>query len=128
MRISSPSPSPVTFPSYPVGRLLHCSQQRCPLGVVTTLQASLYAAARMVASLPGSFRPDAKASAAEDVYARAFPRDDRSSPESGMTTPHHWMDTVTGLAPAGALPLQAARITSTDFIEVASLESQQLRV
>ncbi len=128
MHISSPSPPPETFPSYPVGRLLHTSRQRCPSGVVTTLQASLYAAARMVASLPGSFRPDASASAAEDVYARAFPRGNRSSPESGMTTPHHWMDTVTGLTPAGTLPLQAARITSTDFIEAASLESQQLRV
>ncbi len=128
MRISSPSPPPMTFPSYPVGRLLQCSQQRCPLGAVTTLQASLDAAARMVASLPGSFRPDAEAPAAEDVYARAFPRGDHSSPESGITTPHHWMDTVTGLTPVGALPLQAARITSTDFIKEAILESQQLRV
>jgi len=31
-------------------------------------------------------------------------------PESGMTTPPFWGRTMTGLAPAGALPLQAARI------------------
>jgi len=111
--ISSTSPPPVAFPSYPMGRLLQDSQQRFPLGVVTTLQVSLYATARMVASPPGSFRPDANASAAEDIYARAFPRGDHSSPESGITTPHHWMDTVTGLSPAGALPLQAARATPT---------------
>jgi hypothetical protein len=48
-------------------------------------------------------------SAAEDVYARACPRDDHSPPESGMTTQHHRIDTVAGLPPAGALPLQAAR-------------------
>ena len=48
-------------------------------------------------------------SAAEDVYARACPRDDHSPPESGMTTQHPRMDTVAGLPPAGALPLQAAR-------------------
>ncbi len=30
-------------------------------------------------------------------------------PESGMTTPPFWGRTMTGLAPAGALPLQAAR-------------------
>ena len=33
-------------------------------------------------------------------------------PESGMTTPPFWGRTMTGLAPAGALPLQAARIVS----------------
>ncbi|MCZ6549489.1 MAG: hypothetical protein O6837_15425, partial [Deltaproteobacteria bacterium] len=38
----------------------------------------------------------------------ACPRGDRSPPESGMTTQHHRTDTVAGLAPAGALPLQAA--------------------
>ena len=48
-------------------------------------------------------------SAAEDVYTRACPRDDHSPPESGMTTQHPRMDTVAGLPPAGALPLQAAR-------------------
>lgn len=31
------------------------------------------------------------------------------NPESGMTTPPFWGRTMTGLAPAGALPLQAAR-------------------
>ena len=107
--ISSTSPPPGAFPSFPVGRLLHSSQQRWRLGVVTTLQDSLYATARMVARLPGSFRPDAAASAAEDLYARACPRGDHSPPESGMTTPPYWMQTVTGLTPAGALPLQAAR-------------------
>lgn len=116
--ISSASPPPVAFPSDPLGRLLHDSQHRLPLGVVTTQQASLDAAARLVARPPGSFRPDANASAAEDIYARAFPGGDRSSPESGITTPHHWRDTVTGLSPAGALPLQAARVSSPYFTTV----------
>ena len=116
MHLSSTSPPPGAFPSFPVGRLLHRSPQRLRLGVVTTLQDSLYATARMVARLPGSFRPDASASAAEDLYARACPRGDHSPPESGMTTPHDWMQTVTGLTPAGALPLQAARETSTKFM------------
>jgi len=33
-------------------------------------------------------------------------------PESGMTTPPFWGRTMTGLAPAGALPLQAARFVA----------------
>ena len=77
-------------------------------GILTTLQCSLYAVARRVASPPGSVRPNADALAAEDIYTRACPRGDRSPPESGMTTQHHRMDTVAGLAPAGALRLQAA--------------------
>ena len=80
-------------------------------GVITTLQGSLQAAARRLARLPGSIRPNAKASAAEDVYTRACSRSDHSPPESGMTTQHHRLDTVTGLTPAGTLPLQAARKT-----------------
>ena len=77
-------------------------------GILTTLQCSLYAVARRVASPPRSVRPNAEALAAEDVYTRACPRGDRSPPESGMTTQHPRTDTVAGLAPAGALPLQAA--------------------
>ena len=77
-------------------------------GILTTLQCSLYAVARRVASPPGSVRPNADALAAEDIYTRACPRGDRSPPESGMTTQHPRTDTVAGLPPAGALPLQAA--------------------
>src|SRR2546423_1087076 len=36
----------------------------------------------------------------------------RPNPESGMTTPPFWGRTMTGGAPAGALPLQAARFVA----------------
>jgi len=39
-------------------------------------------------------------------------------PESGMTTPPFWGRTMTGLAPAGALPLQAARCVAKCAQEV----------
>ena len=39
-------------------------------------------------------------------------------PESGMTTPPFWGRTMTGLAPAGALPLQAARFVANFAPEV----------
>ena len=32
-----------------------------------------------------------------------------------MTTPRPWRDTVTGLSPAGLLPLQAARTITVEF-------------
>ena len=40
------------------------------------------------------------------------------NPESGMTTPPFWGRTMTGLAPAGALPLQAARCVANCAQEV----------
>ena len=39
----------------------------------------------------------------------SLPEIGHPDPESGMTTPPFWGRTVAGLAPAGALPLQAAR-------------------
>ena len=39
-------------------------------------------------------------------------------PESGMTTPPFWGRTMTGLALAGALPLQAARFVANFAQEV----------
>jgi hypothetical protein len=118
VRLSGSSPAPVAFPSLTVSQLLQLSRHRFQPGrVMTTLQGSLQAAARRVASLPGSIRPDAVASAAEDVYTRACSTSDHSLAESGMTTQHHRMDTVAGLTPAGALPLQAARKTSPHYLD-----------
>ena len=77
-------------------------------GGVTTLQSSLHATARMVARPPVSVRPGDSSPAAEDFYARAFPKKGHPFLESGITTRHPWEDTVTGLAPAGSLPFQAA--------------------
>ena len=79
----------------------------------TTLQSSLYATARTVACPPVPVRPGGDPPAAEDFYARAFPRRGHPPPESGMTTRHPWGDTVTGLSPAGSLPLQAATVFSS---------------
>ena len=39
----------------------------------------------------------------------SLPEAGHPDPESGMTTQPSWGRTVTGLAPAGVLPLQAAR-------------------
>ncbi len=47
------------FPRVAVGRLLQSSRHRFQSGGFSTLQGSLDAAAHMVASLPGSVRPDA---------------------------------------------------------------------
>ena len=60
MPISSYSPPPEAFPSVAVGRLLQFPDTDFSREGLTTLQSSLYAAARMVASLPGSVRPDAR--------------------------------------------------------------------
>ena len=42
----------------------------------------------------------------------SLPEAGHPDPESGMTTPPFWGRTMTGLAPAGALPLQAARFVA----------------
>ena len=53
--------------------------------------------------------------AIEDVYIRAFPRPSRLGLESDMTTRRYRVSTVTGLSPAGTLPLQAARPPPVSF-------------
>ena len=83
--------------------------------LLTTLQSSLYATARTVACPPVPVRPGGSSPAAEDFYARAFPRKGHPSLESGMATRHPWGDTVAGLSPAGSLPVQAATVNSSSF-------------
>jgi hypothetical protein len=58
--ISRSSPPPEAFPNRAVGRLLQCPDTDFRRETFTTLQGSLDATARMVASLPGSVRPNAK--------------------------------------------------------------------
>src|SRR5262249_9679328 len=47
----------------------------------------------------------------------SLPEGGHPNPESGMTTPSFWGRMITGLAPAGALPLQAARIVCITFCD-----------
>ena len=106
------SSRPRAFPRVTLDRLLHRSRHQFPSG--GTFDAGsvrlMLRPAWLLAFLDWSDLTSP--SAAEDVYARACPRDDHSPPESGMTTQHPRMDTVAGLPPAGALPLQAARYRS----------------
>ncbi len=103
-------PIPAAFPKKSMGRLLPLSRHRFRSGVVlTTLQCSLNATARMVARSPGSVRPGGYLRP-----TRAFTPElsqERVTPFSGQVSLHSTFgfDTVTGLAPAGMLPLQAAR-------------------
>jgi hypothetical protein len=58
--ISRSSSPPEAFPNRAVGRLLQVPDTDFSRETFTTLQVSLDATARMVASLPGSVRPNAK--------------------------------------------------------------------
>ncbi len=76
--------------------------------LLTTLQRSLDVTARKVASPPGLVRPGVSSGRRGRIHP-SLPEAGHPHPESGMTTPPFWGRTMTGLAPAGALPLQAAR-------------------
>ena len=79
--------------------------------LLTTLQRSLDATARKVACPPGLVRPGVSSGRRGRLHP-SLPEAGHPHPESGMTTPPFWGRTMTGLAPAGALPLQAARFVA----------------
>ena len=76
--------------------------------LLTTRQCSREATARKVAGPPGLVRPRALSGRRGRLHP-SLPGVSHLHPESGITTPPSWGKTVTGLAPAGVLPLQAAR-------------------
>ena len=76
--------------------------------LLTTLQCSLHATARKVAGPPGLVRPRALSGRRGRLHP-SLPGAGYLDPESGITTQPSWGRTVTGLTPAGVLPLQAAR-------------------
>jgi hypothetical protein len=76
--------------------------------LLTTLQRSRDGTARKVAGPPGLVRPGVSSGRRGRIHP-SLPEAGRPHPESGMTTPPFWGRTMTGLTPAGALPLQAAR-------------------
>ena len=76
--------------------------------LLTTLQCSRDATARKVAGPPGLVRPRALSGRRGRLHP-SLPGAGYPDPESGITTPPSWGRTVTGLSPAGVLPLQAAR-------------------
>lgn len=84
--------------------------------LLTTLQCSLYATARKVACPPGLVRPRAISGRRGRLHP-SLPEAGHPGPESGITTQPSWGRTVTGLPPAGVLPLQAARSVAkfTDY-------------
>jgi len=89
--------------------------------LLTTLQRSLDVTARKVASPPGLVRPGVSSGRRGRIHP-SLPEAGHPHPESGMTTPPFWGRTMTGLAPAGALPLQAARsVAKLLFRELGSL-------
>ena len=80
--------------------------------LLTTLQCSRDATARKVAGPPGLVRPRALSGRRGRLHP-SLPEAGHPHPESGITTPPSWGRTVTGLSPAGVLPLQAARFVAS---------------
>jgi hypothetical protein len=76
--------------------------------LLTTRQCSREATARKVAGPPGLIRPRARSGRRGRLHP-SWPEASYPDPESGITTPLSWGRSVTGLSPAGVLPLQAAR-------------------
>src|SRR2546428_678606 len=66
--------------------------------------------ARSVARPPGPIRPgETSLSGRRGLFYPSFPAEGHPSRESDIATRRPGTDTVTGLSPVGALPLQAAR-------------------
>jgi len=79
--------------------------------LLTTLQRSLDVTARKVVGPPGPVRPGVSSGRRGRLHP-SLPEAGHPNPESGMITPPFWGRTMTGLAPAGALPIQAARFVA----------------
>src|SRR2546427_6031565 len=76
----------------------------------TLLPVFALATARAVARPPGPIRPgETSLSGRRGLFYPSFPAEGHPSRESDIATRRPGTDTVTGLSPVGALPLQAAR-------------------
>src|SRR5262245_37228532 len=79
--------------------------------LLATLQRSRDGTARKIACPPGLVRLGVILQPPR-TYTPELARGRSPKPRVGMTTPSFWGRMMTGLAPAGALPLQAARFVA----------------
>jgi len=111
-RDPSSSPLPVAFRNKTVRQLLYLPRHQLPSGICLRRYSVrvMVRPARLLALLDWS---DLESSSSRRGRIHpSLPEGGHPHPESGMTTPSFWGRTMTGLAPAGALPLQAARFVA----------------
>ena len=103
------SPLPEAFRNKTVRQLLHPTRPQLPSGICLR-RCSVHFMLRPVRLLALLGWSDLEIiSGRRGRIHPSLPEAGHPNPESGMTTPPFWGRTMTGLAPAGALPLQAAR-------------------
>ena len=112
-RDPSSSPLPVAFRNKTVRQLLYLPRHQLQSGICLRRYSVrvMVRPARLLALLDWS---DLESSSSRRGRLHpSLPEGGHPHPESGMTTPSFWGRTMTGLAPAGALPLQAARFVAS---------------